>query len=264
MKKYPLQIFSNREEDPSLLKKIEKILLARRGFIFKPPMKEDIILLASGGLDSSVTIDLIIREWGVRVHPLFVRRSARATPFEEAAFDYFIDFYQKRFPNSLMEPAKIEVEIPPLELKQYKMTNRLSVLGHPMRNGSLQNIATQYAAKLEGARNIKVSTILTSTVDDDSFPHSSLLALRVENLAVCIDSGNWEMQVSSPLIDNQLPGRPLFKKDLILYAEKYKIPLEHTRSCIESTETPDGTCNECVGRLKAFAAAGRTDPIKYK
>jgi len=263
MKKYPVQIYSNRDEDPSLLKKVEKIFLSRRGYLFKPPLNEDVVLLASGGLDSSVTIDLIIREWDVRVHPLFVKRSARATPYEEEAFDFFVDFYKKRFPKNLLQPCKIEVEIPPLELKRYKMTSRLSVLGHPMRNAALQNIAAQYAAKLEASANVSVKTLLASTVADDSFPHSCLLALRVENLAVCIDTGNWEMQVTSPLVDDQLPNRPYFKKDLILYAEKHKIPLEKTRSCIEGTAIPDGTCNECLGRLRAFAAAKRKDPIIY-
>jgi len=263
MKRHPLQIYNNREEDPALLKKIEEILLYRRGYLFNPPFKEDVILLASGGLDSSVTIDLIIREWNVRVHPLFIKRSARATPFEEKAFDYFINFYQKRFPNNLKKPYKIEVEIPPVKLKQYKRTNQLSVLGHPMRNAALQNVAAQYAAKLEATKGINIKTILTSTVADDSFPHSCLLALRVENLAICIDTGNWKMQITSPLIDNQLPDRPYFKKDLILYAEKYKIPLEKTRSCIEGAPNPDGTCNECLGRLRAFASAGRQDPIIY-
>ena len=257
-------MFSNREEDPSLLKMIEDILKYRRGHLFNAPVGKDVILLASGGLDSTVTIDLIIREWNVKVHPLFIRRSARATPFEESAFDYFANFYKKRFPKNFMEPFKVESEIPPLVLKKYKMVDRLSKLGHPMRNASLQNIATQYATYLEAETNIKVDTILTSTVGDDSFPHSSLLALRTENLAVCIDSGNWKMQLTSPLVDTQILGRPLFKKDLILHAEKWNIPLEFTRTCIEGCEIPDGTCNECQERRHAFKIAQREDPIHYQ
>ncbi|MEA3378269.1 MAG: 7-cyano-7-deazaguanine synthase [Nanoarchaeota archaeon] len=262
-KKYDIQIFSNREENLLILKNIEETLLSRRGFIFRPPKGERVVILASGGLDSTVTMDIIIREWGVKVYPLFIRRKARATAFEEKAFDYFMKFYKKRFPDNLMKPYKIEMEVPPLSLKKYKFKKQLSVLGHPMRNATLQNIATQYATKLESITNENINTILTSTVGDDTFPHSSLLALRIENLAVCVDSGNWNKQVTSPLIDNQLPNRPFYKKDLILYAQKYKIPLEHTRTCIESTAIPDGTCNECLCRLRAFEAAGVTDPIKY-
>lgn len=264
LKKYPNILFSNRQEDPELLKMTEDILKYRRGYVFKVPKNEDIVLLASGGLDSTVTIDLIIREWNVRVHPLFIRRSARATPFEESAFDYFTNFYRERFPNNFMESFKVESEIPPIVLKKYKMVDRLSKLGHPMRNASLQNIAAQYAAYLYGEKNIRVDTILTSTVGDDTFPHSSLLALRTENLAICIDSGNWDTQLTSPLIDTQIKGRPLFKKDLILYAEKWKIPLEFTRTCIEGCEIPDGTCNECMERLHAFEIAQRKDPINYQ
>lgn len=260
---YPLQILSNKEEDPTLLKKVEDIFIARRGFIFKPPDNESVLILASGGLDSTVTIDLIIKEWNVKVYPLFIRRTARATLYEERAFDFFMDFYKKRFPRNLMQSYKVETEVPPLSLKRYKRTNQLTTLGHPMRNAALQNIAAQYAAKLEATKNVKVNTILASTIGDDTFPHSSLLALRIENLAVCVDTGNWRMQVTSPLIDNQLPNRPLYKKDLIVYAGKHKIPLEHTRTCIEAVEIPDGTCSECLCRLRAFKAAGRKDPIKY-
>lgn len=261
---YPDQIFSNRDEDPEIIKRVETIFKYRRGYVFKIPKNEDVAVLASGGLDSTVTIDMIIRSWNVRVHPLFIKRNARATAYEEESFDYFIDFYSKRFSNNLMEPYKIEVEVPPLSLKKYKRSDQLVRLGHPMRNASLQNLGIQYAAYLEGEKNIKVNTILTSTVGDDSFPHSSLLALRVENLTACIDSGNWQLQVTSPLLDNQLEGRPIFKKDLILYAEKHKIPLEFTRTCIEGCQIPDGTCNECKERLRAFEAAKRKDPIKYQ
>lgn len=258
-----MQIFSNRDEDPEIINKLEAILKYRRGYIFKPPVNEDVVMLASGGLDSTVTVDMIIREWNVRVHPLFIKRSARATPYEEVAFDYFVDFYTKRFPKNLMEPFKVEVEVPPVTLKKYKRADQLVCLGHPMRNASLQNLGVQYAAWLEGTKNIKVNTILTSTVADDSFPHSSLLALRAENIIVCIDTGNWQIQVTSPLLDSTLPNRPLYKKDLIYHAEKYDIPLEFTRTCIEGCEIPDGTCNECLERLRAFASAGKKDPIKY-
>lgn len=262
-KKYPLQILSNRDEDPTLLKRVEAILMARRGFIFEPPKNENVVLLASGGLDSTVTVDLIIREWNVKVYPLFIKRSARATPYEKKAFDFFMNFYKKRFPKNLMKPYKVEIDIPPLDLKSYKRSDQLSRLGHPMRNASLQNIAAQYAAKIEATKDVVVRAILCSTVGDDTFPHSSLLALRIENLAVCVDTGNWKMQVTSPLIDNQLASRPIYKKDLIIYAEKHQIPLEYTRTCIEATEIPDGTCNECACRLRAFETAKRKDPIKY-
>jgi 7-cyano-7-deazaguanine synthase in queuosine biosynthesis len=263
-KKYPLQIFSNRDEDPDLLKSIENAMKQRRGYVFNKPINENVILLASGGLDSTVTVDLIIREWNVKVYPLFVRRSARATVFEEKAFDFFVDFYKKRFPDNFMAPFKVEIEVPPIAFKKYKMTNRLSKLGHPMRNFTLQNIATQYLAYLEGTKGVNVNTIFTSTVGDDTFPHSSLLSLRIENLAICVDSGNWHMQLTSPLIDTEIGNRPLFKKDLILYAKKRKIPLEYTRTCINGNEIPDGNCNECRERLSAFMKAGIKDPVQYK
>jgi 7-cyano-7-deazaguanine synthase in queuosine biosynthesis len=141
--------------------------------------------------------------------------------------------------------------------------DRLQRLGHPHRNVVLQALAVQYGHKLRATGEPNLSTVLTSTVGDDSFPHSSLLALRTMTLLTCEDTGDWNWQVTSPLVDTQFEGRPIYKKDLITYALENGIPLDKTRTCIEGGE-PDGTCAECVCRLRAFEQAGTVDPIKYK
>ena len=259
----PMRVFSNRDEDPKILDMVNGILLYRRGYITKVPRNEAVVMAFSGGLDSTITIDMIVKDWNVTVYPLFVRRNARATRYEEEAVRYFVDFYNKRFPGKIKPLEVIETEVPPLQFKKYPEADRLQRLGHPHRNVVLQALAVQYGHKLRATGEPNLSTVLTSTVGDDSFPHSSLLALRTMTLLTCEDTGDWNWQVTSPLVDTQFEGRPIYKKDLITYALENGIPLDKTRTCIEGGE-PDGTCAECVCRLRAFEQAGTVDPIKYK
>lgn len=259
----PMRVFSNRDEDPRLLDMVDNMLFYRRGYITRVPRDEAVVMAFSGGLDSTITTDMIIKDWNVTVYPLFVRRNARATRYEEESARYFVDFYTDRFPGNMKPLEVVETEVPPLQFKKYPEMDRLQRLGHPHRNVVLQALAVQYGQKLRATDEPNLSTVLTSTVGDDSFPHSSLLALRTMTLLTCEDTGDWSWQVISPLVDTQFEGRPIYKKDLIKYALKNGIPLDKTRTCIEGGE-PDGTCAECTCRLRAFEQAGVVDPIRYK
>ena len=66
-----------------IMRSIEKILIEKRGCVFKIPKNQPVVLLASGGLDSTVALDKIIRDWNVKVYPLFIKRGAKAEKFEE-------------------------------------------------------------------------------------------------------------------------------------------------------------------------------------
>ncbi len=262
--KFPLEIPTNRDESPDVLASLEALLLARRGWITRAPIAEDVVLIYSGGLDSTVSIDMLMQEWKIeRLFPLFIRRSAKATVYEEEAAEYFVNFYQDRYPNRMMPLKVVTTEVPPLDFKQYNPREVDRKKGHPMRNVVLQSLGVQYGQSLRAEVAPDLTTILTATVGDDTFPHSSLTALRAATIATCIDLGNWNWNITSPLIDTGFPNRPFFKKDLILYAAQAAIPLEKTRTCIEGGADPDGTCGECRCRIKAFDQANLKDPINY-
>jgi len=261
---FPIRVFSNREEDPRILGKINQIFKYRRGYISRIPKDEDIVFIFSGGLDSSITLDKIINDWNVNIFPLFIRRSARATKFEEESVKFFVNYYKEKYPNNMQDLEIVETEVPPLSFKKYPESDRLQKLGHPMRNAVLQALGVQYAQKLRATLVPNLHTVLTATVGDDSFPHSSLQALRSVNLSVCLDTGDWEWLVTSPLVDVEYEGCPIYKKDLIKYAIDHKLPLKKTRTCIEGGEKPDGTCPECLCRIRAFSEIGAIDPLDYQ
>jgi len=250
-----LFVSSNKEEEAWLLPEIDSILRHRRLYISKTYGKH-IIILMSGGLDSSVLASLLLDKTKYVLHPLFIRRNSRAQLWEERGYDYFYKFYNDKFPTRFNYGKKIEVEVPPKDLKKYRNIEQLKKYGHPMRNVVIQALGVQYAANLSSELGVDIRTVFTATVSDDSFPHSSLLALRATTLLTCIESGDWRWNVASPLLDDSFFGQIFSKTDLVRYAIKHNIPLKYTRTCIEDTEEQCLKCPECLSRVKAFKEAG--------
>ncbi|MHA1478640.1 MAG: hypothetical protein ACTSPU_10615, partial [Promethearchaeota archaeon] len=77
---------------------IEAILVENRGYLRDIPQDEHVILIFSGGMDSTILIDVIIRKWNCKVILLYYKRKSKNQKWEEKAIDFFFDFYQKRFP----------------------------------------------------------------------------------------------------------------------------------------------------------------------
>lgn len=246
------------------LKSIENILVSERGYASRAPQNEDVVVLMSGGLDSSVMVHKMIDDWNVNVYPLFIQRGAKAEKLEEQAFDYFVDFYKRKFPTKFFEPIKLNYQVPPKEVKYNFPTAFAKTIGHPLRNSSMQNLAVMYAVSLQ-TQGIRAKTIFSGSVaEDNTEPELGLLSLRSQTLATCIQMADWQWNITSPLTDPCLVERPLGKKEAIEYALQKFIPLEKTRSCFSENSQACGTCTACVKRLAAFENATVHDNITYK
>jgi 7-cyano-7-deazaguanine synthase in queuosine biosynthesis len=244
---------------------IDAILRRERGYVFEVPHGEDVVALVSGGLDSVLMTDLIIDEWKCRVHPLHVRRGARAEPFEKAAFDYYCAFYRRRFGARVADPVELAQEVPPRELKGHFPADRLRVVGHPMRNAVLQSLAVMVAVALNGRYGLSIRTVFSGSVaEDTTSPELGILGLRVQTLSTCVHLGDWTWQVTSPMTEPTVRPRPLDDRNLILRALARGVPLQYTRSCFGADARACGVCGACVKRLRAFAAAGVPDPADYE
>lgn len=265
IKEIQARVKKAQKEYYSNLSKIESILMHERHFISRLPTGEDVVVPCSGGLDSVVMINMIIEEWNVKVHPLYIRRGARSEKFEEQAFDFFKGFYKDRFPENMGEATKLDYEIPPKQFKEYFPKELALTVGHPLRNSTIQNLAVMYAVALNGKLGTNIKTILTGSVgEDNTEPELGILSLRAQTLNTCINMADWEWQVTSPLIDTTLRKKSIYKTDLIEYALRKSIPLEKTRTCFSADETADGTCFACKKRLDAFDYLGIKDPLKYQ
>ncbi len=244
---------------------IDAILRRERGYVFDVPHGEDVVALVSGGLDSVLMIDLVIDEWRCRVHPLFVRRGARAGPYEEAAFDRYCALFRERFGDRVAEPIKLDADVPPRSLKPHFPAERIDAVGHPMRNAVLQSLAVMTAVALNGRDGLSIRTVFSGSVAEDATgPELGILSLRVQTLSTCIHLGEWTWQVTSPMTEPTVRPRPLDDRDLISRAVRREIPLQFTRSCFGAAPRADGICTACVKRRRAFEAAGVPDPAEYE
>lgn len=261
-----LKIVKENQKNFEVNKKtIEKILMQERNFIIDIRKGDSVVLLISGGLDSVITLSYIVEIFDLNVYPLFIKRGARAEEKELEAAQYYIKFYQERYGEKVKDLFILNDEdIPAKQLKNDFPKERMKAIGHPLRNSTLQNYAVMYATYVNAKYNENIRTILTGSVGDDTTcPELSILSLRSQNLNVCINLGDWNWQITSPLIDPELTDRIIFKKDLILWAKEKKIPLNKTRTCVSDTEIADGTCSECKRRLKVFREMGLRDEVEY-
>lgn len=244
---------------------LERILIFERGYVSKPPKDQNIVVVASGGLDSSIMLDWIINEWNSKLNLLFFRRGARSEKYEEGAFDYFANYYRNKFPDNIGDVIKLDYQIPPHQFKENFPKEFALTIGHPMRNSTMQNLAVMYAVSLNAQYNLDIRIIFSGSVaEDENAPELGLLSLRSQTVNTCINMADWSWQITSPLTDTYLQKRPISKVALVHYAVEKNIPLENTRTCFSSDEIADGTCFACVKRLKAFEDAGIQDPIKYR
>jgi len=248
----------------SNLSTLNGLLMIERDYASKTPTDEDVVVLMSGGLDSSVLVQKVIGEFNVKVHPLFIKRGSRNQEFEEQAFDFFADFYKKRFPNNFFEPKKLNYEVPPNELKADFPPALAKTIGHPLRNSTMQNLAVMYAVSLQ-TKGVEAKTIFAGSVyEDNTEPELGLLSLRAQTVATCIEMGDWRWNITSPLTDPYLTNACVSKVDLIKYAFDTFVPIERTRTCFGSEPEACGTCNACQTRIAAFEEAGLPDNITYR
>jgi 7-cyano-7-deazaguanine synthase len=260
---------SQNEEYESDIEWLEEKLLKKRGYVFKIPHDEDVIFLMSGGLDSTVAVDMVIKEWNVKIFPLFFRRGQAAQELEEKAFDFFVDFYKKRYPNNIViteeELMKITCNIPMKRAKECFPIKRVQEVGYPGRNCKMWEFAVDTAIALNNKYGSNIRTILVGSVDEDKYtPESGLRSLRSFMVHKCMNLDEWHWQITSPLTDPIVQEIPLNKVHLIKHAVDNGIPLEKTRSCFGSSHLADGTCAACKYRKTAFKYLGIKDQIAYK
>jgi 7-cyano-7-deazaguanine synthase in queuosine biosynthesis len=234
------------------VKKVKELLLANRGYIVEVPKDEYVIILYSGGMDSTIMIDLVIRQFNCKVILIYFRRDAKNQRWEEAAFDYFADFYKQRFPQHLIDIIKLEIQIPSRVNKEHLDRNRQKYFGLPLRNATMWDNAFAQAVYLSGKYHTTIRTIVVGSIkEDETSVESGILALLSGTFHACVCMGIWYYQIWAPFLDGTL-GSIMNKADIIQYALKWQIPWERSRSCFEDTEIPCGKCLACENRLKAL------------
>lgn len=231
---------------------IKNLLMNNRGYAFEVPKEELVILLFSGGMDSTILIEVIIKSWNCKLILLYFRRNSKNQEWEEKSVDHFYSFYKERFPEHVLELLKLEIEIPTRTNKEYLDRNRQKVMGLPLRNATMWNIAFTQAVYLGRKYEKNIRTILTGSVEEDlSSPESGILSILTQNLHACCALNIWNYQLLAPFIDGTL-GKVWDKIALLVYADQNDIPIQKTRSCFGAAKEPCNECLACKNRNKAL------------
>ncbi len=216
------------------------------------------VCLVSGGMDSCVTA-AVANEEADEVAFLHVSYGQRTEQRERRAFEELAEHYKvkKRLVVSLEHLAQIggssltdrDIEVTSAALGGEGIPTSYV----PFRNSHLLSIATSWAEVI-GAQ-----TIYIGAVAEDSSGYPDCRPEFYEAFQQAISLGTkpeTHIEIRTPVI-------ALKKSEIVKLGKRLKAPFEFTWSCYRNSEKACGDCDSCALRLKAFSAAGVTDPIPY-
>jgi 7-cyano-7-deazaguanine synthase len=216
------------------------------------------ICLVSGGMDSCVTAAIANAD-NDELAFLHVSYGQRTEQRERQAFADLADHfgvkkrlnasieYLKRIGGSSLTDERIDVA----EANLASRTIPTSYV--PFRNSHLLAIATSWAEVIGASR------IYIGAVAEDSSGYPDCRPEFYDAFQRTIDVGTkpeTNIGIITPVIN-------LSKSEIIERGLELNAPLDLTWSCYRAETTACGRCDSCALRLRAFAAAGVVDPIKY-
>ncbi len=223
------------------------------------------IVLASGGMDSCVTVALAAQDNDLAL--LHVNYGQRTEERELRAFQAIADHYraEKRLVASI-EHLKIiggsaltdaAIPVPEVAAPHSALANPQSAIPItyvPFRNAHLLAIAASWAEVI-GARKIYIGA-----VEEDSSGYPDCREVFYQAFNRVIEAGTrpeTRIEIVTPLIHMQ-------KGEIVKKGMELGAPLHLTWSCYQGSEKACGRCESCLLRLKGFREAGVKDPIAYE
>lgn len=232
--------------------KLQQYIINQRDWSLRQPVKEPIVLLLTGGLDSSVLAEICIHELESIVYPLYIRRGGTTQKKEEQAAKSVVSYLQNKYgERRIKDLFMLECTIPPTSLRKGFSEDKIAQSGWPMRNTILELYAVQYASSLI-QKGVRVRTITTGSIDDDIHPDSQPMSFLAATLAVCVNLNDWSWQVMAPYLQAGIfPGKDsLSKKDIVEWGREHNFPFHVTYSCPRGAIRSCGTCKDCKIRKK--------------
>ena len=216
------------------------------------------VCLVSGGLDSCVTA-AIARQENAEVAFLHVSYGQRTEAREHRAFMALADFFMvgKRLAVSIESLKAIggssltDASIP--VTKADLASREIPTSYVPFRNAHLLAIATSWSETI-GAQRIYIGAVA-----DDSSGYPDCRPEFYAAFQQAIAAGTkpeTRIEIVTPVIH-------LSKAEIVRSGLELGAPLQLTWSCYQAEEQACGQCDSCALRLRAFAAAGTPDPIRY-
>ena len=122
----------------------------------------------------------------------------------------------------------------------------------PFRNAHFLSAAVSWAEVL-GATRVYIGAV---EQDSSGYPDCRPAYYDAFRQVVRTGTRDGRIEILTPLIDKS-------KAQIVRLGLECSAPLDLTWSCYREEQLACGTCESCVLRLRAFAAAGVEDPIAY-
>jgi len=229
-------------------------------------MKTRAVVLLSGGMDSCVCAALAARDYdAAAMHVQYGQRTeGRELRSFHAVCDRLVIKDRLVFRNpvfraiggsaltdELISVPEAEPEFqgtPPEE-----RASQIPVTYVPFRNAHFLAAAVSWAEVL-GAEKIYIGAV---EQDSSGYPDCRPEFYRAYNEAIRTGTKEGRIEVVTPLIG-------LRKAEIVRLGLEIGAPLDLTWSCYSREDRACGVCESCVLRMRAFAAAGASDPIPYE
>ena len=246
-------------ENIDAIKTIEKFFIKKRNYVFKmPPPSTPVILLLSGGLDSTISWAILTKIYGLIVYPL-VRispESGNELRKTKKTLKFFSKFFKKEFPNLFRKPFFFkDISLIPEIHKKYLTnlrTDKNKLFNFITSNNEfLTEIpdfmsrfispALQYKNLIYIREKKKINTVFLGLVasDGDAVKAQTFTSLRSMMFNACNTTQDYKLQISS-------------------------IAIEKTWSCQKNgSRYHCGKCPNCGNRKYKFSNAGVDDKTIY-
>ncbi len=215
------------------------------------------VALASGGMDSCLSIALARREFDIAL--LHINYGQRTESRELRAFKQVADFYgiTRRLVVSMEHLAKIggsSLTDTSIDVSQADLGAKGIPSSYvPFRNANLLSVAVSWAEVLGAHAGV------VGAVEEDSSGYPDCRREFYDAFEAAIRAGpkpTTRISVSPPVIG-------LSKEEIVRKGAELGVPFHLTWSCYRREDVACGECDSCALRLRGFQRAGIDDPIPY-
>jgi len=218
------------------------------------------VVTLSGGMDSTVCAALAVRDKGAaHVAALHVSYGQRTEAREKRAFTEICD--RLGIARRLMVHNQALSQIGGSALTDATLVipdagpeigSHVPITYVPFRNAHFLSVAVSWA-EVVGAADIYIGAVAQ---DSSGYPDCRPEYYEAFNRLIQAGTKEGNIRIVTPLI-------ALKKVEIVRLGLELHAPFELTWSCYSREDRACGICESCALRLRAFEAAGTSDPIPY-
>ena len=218
------------------------------------------VVLLSGGMDSCVCAALAARDYAAAaLHVSYGQRTEDRERQSFLAICQRLNIHDKLVVrnealrtiggSALTDPT---IAVPSGADAGHAIGHDIPVTYVPFRNAHFLAVAVSWAEVL-GAEKIFIGAV---EQDSSGYPDCRPEYYEAFNRVIRAGTKEGTIEIATPLIN-------LRKAEIVRLGLELGAPFDLTWSCYSRQDQACGVCDSCVLRLRAFAAAGASDPIPY-